>query len=128
MSIAVAVFAVACGRSEEAQEADRVLHAIDVLREAPTDALGERRKLLDALGADPAHGKLARDARDACVRAYAALLDGLDKKERVRARLDASVDLEMLADLAEAEKNIKVAQEAMPGCDTAVSLLRRANR
>jgi hypothetical protein len=66
----------ACGRSEAAQEADRVARAVDVVRDAPNDPVDARRDLLAKLAAEQAKDATAIAARDACVAAYTPFLEG----------------------------------------------------
>lgn len=122
---------VACGRSEQAQEADRVGRAIDVVRDAPNDPVQARRDLLAKLAAEPAKEPLAIAARDACVGAYTPFLEGQTLEAKVRESLKGSpgeVNLETLAELGQAETMLEQAKLKMPDCDRALHDLKHAHR
>lgn len=123
----VALLLAACGRPAELAEADRVLHAIDALRDAPAGALDARDALLVALEAQPVTLPESLAARDRCATAYRLLLDGKRLSDRVKKGLaePSTVDPALLADLVTAETRIKASAEAMPACDTAKSDLQR---
>jgi hypothetical protein len=136
LAAALALLATGCGRSAGQEEALALLHAADVLRDAPSEPLAARRALLEALERQPATRPLAVSARDACVRAYRPLLDAGDAEARVRRRLEApgpagssgpSALLDLQA-LVAAEAQVKESAAAMPACDTALAELRRAAR
>src|SRR5262249_7259544 len=68
IAIAIAILSsTACRRPADAGDRERVLHALDALRDAPGDALPERTRLLDALAATTAISPGPARARDACV-------------------------------------------------------------
>jgi hypothetical protein len=119
-----------CGRSQEATEADRVLRAVDVLRDAPSSALPARIELAGELERLPLTSPAAAGTRDACARAYRLLLDGSVLEQRARKALDGpgTPSPAVVQDLLEAEAKIKQSALAMPDCDRAVAELRRALR
>ncbi|WP_437675533.1 hypothetical protein [Sorangium sp. So ce131] len=133
-ALAVLCAGPGCGRSAEDQEADALLHAIDALRDAPSEPRAAREALLAALERQPASTPPAASARDTCVRAYRSLLDATAAEARVRALLAAPAGsagpgaLSDLADLAAAEVKLKESAEVMPKCAEALSELRRAAR
>jgi hypothetical protein len=119
----------ACGPSEERIEADRIGHAIDVLRNAPAHATEGRLALVEELEKQPAKGALAVAARDACARAYRTLEEANALERSVRKGLEgADPSPALLKDLADAEAKLSESREAMPVCETAVADLRRAHR
>ncbi|WP_437689006.1 hypothetical protein [Sorangium sp. So ce176] len=123
-----------CGRSAEQHEADALLRAIDVLRDAPSEPRAAREALLAELERQPASTPPAVSARDTCARAYRLLLDATAAEARVRALLEAPAGsagpgtLGDLTDLAAADAKIKESAETMPRCAEALSELRRAAR
>ncbi|WP_437483919.1 hypothetical protein WME75_43740 [Sorangium sp. So ce1014] len=133
-ALAVLAAAPGCGRSAERQEADALLHAIDVLRDAPSEARAAREALLAELERQPASTPPAASARDTCARAYRLLLDATAAEARVRALLEAPDGaagpgaLSDLTDLAAADAKVKESAEIMPKCAEALSNLRRAAR
>jgi hypothetical protein len=130
LGLGLAVSVLACGRRAELAEADRVLHAIDAVRESPPEALDARARLIDALEKQQATIPAAAQARDACTKAYRLLLDGRRLSDRVKKGLGspATVDPTILSDLATADAKIKASMEAMPACETAEADLRRKAR
>jgi hypothetical protein len=121
----------ACGRSEAAQEADRVARAVDVVRDAPNDPVDARRDLLAKLAAEQAKDATAIAARDACVAAYTPFLEGQTLEAKVRAALAASpgeVNLETLAELGQAEAMLEQAKLKMPECDRSLHDLKHKHR
>lgn len=125
--LALALVAAACGPSAEEREAAAVLRAADVLRDAPAEAGARRRELLAELERAPAASPRAARARDACVKAYRALLDGAALEAKVRAALSgtAAPSPADLANLLEAEAKIKESAAAMPDCEAGLADLRR---
>jgi hypothetical protein len=121
---------VGCGRSEEAVEAERVLRAIDVLRDAPSSALPARIELAAELERLPLRSPPAVGTRDACARAYRLLLDASLLEQRARKALDEPglPSATAVQDLLEAETKVKESSMAMPECDRAMAELRRATR
>ncbi|WP_433931844.1 hypothetical protein AB3662_45840 [Sorangium cellulosum] len=123
-----------CGRSAEQHEADALLRAIDVLRDAPSEPRAAREALLAELERQPASTPPAVSARDTCARAYRLLLDATAAEARVRALLEAPAGsagpgaLADLTDLAAADAKLKESAETMPRCAEALSELRRAAR
>ncbi|WP_438017012.1 hypothetical protein WMF18_40490 [Sorangium sp. So ce315] len=123
-----------CGRSAEQHEADALLHAIDALRNAPSEPRAAREALLAELERHPASTPPAVSARDTCARAYRLLLDATAAEARVRALLAAPAGsaglgaLSDLADLAAADAKIKESAATMPRCAEALAELRRAAR
>jgi hypothetical protein len=136
LALALLALGPGCGRSAEQREMDALLHAVDALRDAPSEPLAAREALLAALERQPAASPLSAGAKEACVHAYRPLLAASSAESRVRKLLDGrasagAVDegaLSALADLASAEAKIKESAAAMPGCDTALAELRRAAR
>jgi hypothetical protein len=120
-------FAAACGPSQEKIEADRVLHAINKLRDSPSEHLTGREALVTELERVSATSPPAVKARDACAHAYRLLVDGKKLSERVAKQLadPKTVTLEAARDLADAESKILESAAAMPTCETAVADLRR---
>ena len=115
----------ACGPSAEAIERDRVLHAIDELRDAPSDNLEARRKLVAALRGQPAVVPAIVRARDTCVTAYRLLIDGSELQSSVRSDLArGAVDPDLAARLLDAEAKIKQSATVMPDCERAIADLR----
>jgi hypothetical protein len=119
-----------CGPSKETVEAERVLRAIDVLRDSPGAAPVSRIELAGELERLPVTSPLAVAARDACARAYRLLIEGAALSDRVHKALDQpdAAAGAVLDDLAQAEAKIKKSSEAMPDCDRAAAELRRATR
>src|SRR4051812_15671102 len=118
--IAIAILRGAgCGRPAEADDRDRVLHALDALRDAPGDALPERTRLLDALAATNAISPRAARARDTCVAAYRLLLSGTSLGRGVQADLtsDAGPAAATIPRLLEAERKINQSRTLMPDCE-----------
>lgn len=117
----------ACGPSQEKIEAERVLHAINKLRDSPSEHLAGREALVTELERTPAASPPAVKARDACARAYRLLVEGKKLSERVAKQLadPKTMTLEVGRDLAGAEAKIAESAEAMPACETAVADLRR---
>ncbi|WP_437599363.1 hypothetical protein [Sorangium sp. So ce590] len=130
-ALAAVAAAPGCGRSAERQEADALLRAIDVLRDAPSEPRAAREALLAELERQPASTPPAASARDTCARAYRLLLDATAAEARVRALLEApdgSAGPGALSELAAADAKVKESAEIMPKCAEALSNLRRAAR
>ncbi len=129
---ALLAFALAgCGRSPESIEAERVLHSIDVLRNAPAGTVQGRLDLVLALEKEPAAGPLAKEARDRCAEAYRLLEEATALEAKIRKQLgdpDAPPPPSVVGDLAEAEAKVKQSKAEMPDCERAVAELRRAFR
>jgi hypothetical protein len=121
-----AVATSACGPSAETLEAQRVLRAIDVLRDAPTEPLSAREPLVADLERQEAKAPAALRARDACVKAYRLLLEGKTLHAGVEKQLSTpgGASLDTLRDLAAAETKIKESSEVMPECSRAAADLR----
>lgn len=120
---------VGCGPSPEAREAERVLVAIDRLRNAPSTE--NRTPLIDTLAAEKAEFAPAREARDACVKAYRALEEGAAAEARARAAFIAAAGQAtpaVVSDLVTAEQKVNESKEAMPACEQAQAALHRASR
>jgi hypothetical protein len=115
-----------CGPSAEAQEAARVLRAIDALRDATAEPLSAREGLVADLERQEAKSEKAARARDACAKAYRLLNEGKSLQARVEKALatPGSSGLDTLRDLGAAEAKIKESASAMPDCDSASSALR----
>jgi hypothetical protein len=122
--------AAACGPSAEDVERDRIVRAVDALRDAPGGAVEARRRLLDELERQPAAAHPAALARDTCASAYRHMLDAdaatLDIQRTIEAGEAARPDLP--SRLAEAEANVAQAKELMPPCERALADLRRPRR
>ena len=115
----------ACGPSPEAIERDRVLIAIDRVRDAPTGETSVRRQLLVDLDRTPATVPGVVRARDTCFSAYHSLIDGIDLQDSVRAALEKDdLSPHLAARLLEAESRIKQSEVVMPDCERAVAGLR----
>ncbi|WP_437927027.1 hypothetical protein WMF37_49695 [Sorangium sp. So ce291] len=130
-AVAALQAAPGCGPSAEQQEADALLHAIDALRDAPSEPRAAREALLAQLERQPASTPPAASARDTCARAYRLLLDATAAEARVRALLEAPAGAagpEALADLAAADAKVKESAEVMPRCAEALAELRRRGR
>ncbi|WP_437334685.1 hypothetical protein [Sorangium sp. So ce394] len=130
-AVAALAAAAGCGRSAEEQEADALLHAIDTLRNAPSEPRAGREALLAELERQPASTPPAASARDTCARAYRLLLEATAAEARVRALLEAPegpAALSDLTDLAAADAKVKESAEVMPRCAEALAGLRRARR
>ncbi|WP_441290130.1 hypothetical protein ACSRUE_05720 [Sorangium sp. KYC3313] len=130
-SVAMVQLAPGCGRSAEQQEADALLHAIDVLRDAPSEPREAREALLAELERQPASTPPAASAKDTCARAYRLLLDATAAEARVRALLEApdgAAGPGALADLVAADAKVKESAEVMPRCAEALAILRRSGR
>ncbi len=123
---AIALFACS-GPSPEKLEAERVLRAIDSLRNAPSEPLEPRIQLLNSLKKEPTQTQEATRARDACVKAYSHMLEGQTLKSKVKEALSDPKKLSpaIALDLSEAEAQIKQSIDAMPECSEATFQLRR---
>jgi hypothetical protein len=131
LAAALALALPACGRSEVAQEADRIARAVDLVRDAPNDPVDARRDLLAKLAAEPAKDPAAIAARDACVAAYTPFLEGQTLEAKVRGSLAGSpgeVNLETLAELGQAEAMLEQAKLKMPECDRSLHDLKHKHR
>jgi hypothetical protein len=131
LALALGLALPACGRSEVAQEADRIARAVDLVRDAPNDPVEARRDLLAKLAAEPAKDPAAIAARDACVAAYTPFLEGQTLEAKVRSSLAGSpgeVNLETLAELGQAEAMLEQAKLKMPECDRALHDLKHKHR
>jgi hypothetical protein len=130
VGLALALAATACGPSAEKLEADRVARSIDVLRNAPAETTTSRLHLVEELETQPATGKLAVSARDACARAYRSLEEASLLEAQVRKGMadPSTMTPAMLQDLVVAGEKVEASKAAMPGCERAVSELRMAFR
>jgi len=103
--------------------------AVDELRESAAADLPARRALIEKLEKLPASTPLARSARDECVKAYRALVDGKEAVAKFKHVLDdPKASAKDLGDLAGTEDLITRSEEAMPACNKAaddLSLYRR---
>jgi hypothetical protein len=126
----LACLGLSCGRPTEAAERDRVLHALDALRDAPSDALPMRRRLLANVEAVPATVPGVVQARDICALSYRLLLDGTEIELGVQAELagDAGAAAALLGRVIEAERKIKQSGTLMPDCEQAIAELRLRRR
>lgn len=121
-----------CGPSEEKLEKERVLRAIDVLRDAPSEPASAREALVADLEKMPVKGEAPARARDACARAYRLLIEGKALQKRVEEQLKppaggapSGATLDTLRDLAEAESKIGESKARMEDCASEVAALRR---
>jgi hypothetical protein len=121
------VAGAACGPSAEDVERDRVLRAIDALRDAPAQATEARRMLLDELERQPAVAAPAVLARDTCASAYRHMLDADATSRDIQRAVEAGeADRpDLPRKLAEAEANVAQAKLLMPACERALVELRR---
>lgn len=120
-----------CGDPAHEAERARVLHALDVLRDAPAEALSARADLLTALADAPARaGSPAAKARDTCVAAYRPLLEGSALTAELRAEAGKGPDHLVAAapKLLEAEQKIEQSRAKMPACEAAAAGLRLGRR
>jgi hypothetical protein len=94
-----------------------VLTALDRLGRAEP---AELEALVRELSALPASAPLAREARDRCASAYAALADARASMARAKEALasDSSVP-DALPALARAEQQHKASEAALPACERA---------
>ena len=116
--------AVSCGRPSEVVESQRVLAAIDALRDAPGLDTRRRRALLEALERQPAGARPAVEAREACSAAYRALLDADDLGREAGRGLLRGERTESPRQILEAEAGVAQARILMPGCESALAGLR----
>ncbi|AKT36196.1 hypothetical protein [Chondromyces crocatus] len=123
----VVLLAAACGPGADKVEAAAVLHAANVLRDAPSEPASARLGHLESLERAPATTPHAARARDACAHAYRLLLEGNALEAKVRAAIATPSGLtpDILRDLGTAEDKIKESTTAMPTCDEALADLRR---
>lgn len=119
-----------CGPSEEQLERARVLRAIDVLREAPSEPASAREALLADLEKMQVKGEAAARARDACARAYRLLIEGKALQVRVEEQLKtpSGATVDTLRDLAQAESKIDESKARMQDCTSDAAALRREAR
>jgi hypothetical protein len=124
-ALALLTLLAACDRAAPPSDRERVLHAVDALREAP--AGDARRRLLDDLARLPAAEPAAVRARDTCAAAYRLLFDGDAIAVNLRVALERGEPPgpDAAKDLREAEEKIAKAKEAMPACEEAQEALRR---
>ena len=116
-----------CGPSKEKLEAERVLRAIDVLRDSPPEPAAAREALVVELEKQQATYPLAIEARDKCARAYRLLIEGKALQAKVGTWLNkpGGETTEVLRDFLAAEAKVKESAEAMPDCSEAAANLRR---
>jgi hypothetical protein len=128
--LALALLAKGCARPEEAAERERVLHALDALRDAPGDALEARRKLLAEVSAATATAPGVVRARDTCALSYRLLLEGTEIQRGVKAELakGGGEPSALLPRLVDAERKIKQSGTLMPDCEQAIAELRLRRR
>lgn len=127
---ALLLLLAACGPSPEAVERDRVARSIDALRDAPSDALEQRRKLLEDLERQPTSFPPAERAKRDCAAAYRLLLDGTALEKKVEAALhkDEPPTAAVARDLIDAEAKIRKSAALMPDCQGSLAELRRPAR
>jgi hypothetical protein len=116
-----------CGPSQEKIEANRVLTAIDRVRDAPVEPPSAREAPLTELERVQASSPPAVKARDACAKAFRLLVDGKKLSDRVAKQLadPRTLTLQVAQELADAEAKIEESAASMPACETAVADLRR---
>ena len=132
---AVAVSA-GCDKGErERVEAGRVLHALEVVRNAPNE---NKRRPADELKTTPCTSPIVCGARDSCAEAYQHLARGTDAALRVKSELDrlekqmetqpdagAEKMTELAGELDRADREIGGARDSLRRCEEAASLMRR---
>lgn len=123
---ALALMAAACGPTGDDVERDRVVRAIDALRDAPGGGIEARRLLLADLEHQPAAAPPAALARDACVAAYRPMLDADQASREIQRAVEAGeADRpDLPARLADAEAKVTEAKRLMPACERALAELR----
>ena len=98
---------VGCAPSAEKVEAERVLHAVDAIRDSEAPA-ATRLDMVKALEADKATTPRAVAARDACAKAYRPLFEATVTMEAVKqAKEDGTVGPEVFGSLRDAEAAIE---------------------
>ncbi len=127
----VAVFCVlvpACSR--DAAEDRAVIAALDELRDSAAVDLTARRALIEKLEKLPASTPLAKSARDDCVKAYRALVDGKEAMAKLKRAIDDpnASGKDTLAGLAGTEDLIKRSEQTMPACNKAAADLSLSRR
>jgi hypothetical protein len=127
LAVAALLAVVACGPSAEKLEAERVLRAIDVLRDAPSEPSAAREALVTALEREQATFPAAVRARDTCAKAYRLLIEGKALQAKVGKGLSepGGATADVLRDFLAAESKITESAATMPQCDEAVADLRR---
>jgi hypothetical protein len=125
-ALGLLLIAAACGPPAEVVERERLLAAIDALRDAPSADTRRRRGLLEALERQAATTPPAVEARDACASAYRALLDADDLGTEMLHALNRGEGPppDLPAQLREAEAKAAQARSRMPGCESALTRLR----
>ena len=127
VAVLCVLLGLACSR--DAAEDRAVIAAVDELRDSAAADPSARRALIEKLEKLPASTPLARSARDECVKAYRALVDGKEAMAKFKHALeDPKASAKDLGDLAGTEDLIKRSEEAMPACNKAavdLSLSRR---
>lgn len=123
---AVLLLVAACGRSAEEAERERVVAAIDAVRDAPIRDVPLRRTRLEALRLRPASAPAVASARDVCAAAYAHLFNADDIEVEVRRAVESGEEdrPDLPRRLEEAEADIARARAEMPACEAAVAGLR----
>jgi hypothetical protein len=117
--------AAACGPSPEQVERERVLHALDALRDSPAADRPGRRKLIADLETQSAVVPAAARARDTCALAYKLLLEGTELQESVRGSLEkGEPTAELGARLLAAQAKIQQSGTVMADCERAAADLR----
>jgi hypothetical protein len=112
-------------------EAERVARAVSVLREADNAA---KRPLLNALSAQRCTEPPVCELQRTCAEAYRGHLDGVQKSEAVRQKLDAPEggaplqSAELLQELDTAEHMLHMARESVRQCADLEGKLRRKYR
>jgi len=119
-----------CSFGEHAEDR-AIIAAIGALRDASSDDLGRRMRLVEELEKKPATSALGRRARDACASAYRTLVEGQEAADRVRRGLAgpaSEAPKNLLADLAASEEKIRKAEAEMPSCEKAAAELGLSRR
>lgn len=125
-AFALLVQVPACGPSAERREAEEVLRAVQVLREA---APGARTGPLTALAALAPKGDASATARRACLEAYQPHQKAKDLMQEIGdAVVNDRAGDQHGALLLEAQALIAESQAKMPACEEAVQGLRRVHR
>jgi hypothetical protein len=123
---------VACDGTQQAAErsdADRVAHAVRLLREAPNDA---KRPLLRALEGVECTSPRACEVRERCLEGYGSYLEALDAIATARRALardgGAAADERTALLLAVAQRKLKQAEVAVERCTVLSAALVRKSR
>jgi hypothetical protein len=133
LALAFAAVGVGCGPDVD-RDADRSLRdAIERLRGDTGASPEQRRMLLATVGALPAHGAAAQEAKSACIPAYTSLATAEEEIASAELQMKAALAVEAPAraaatEVASAEQHLAAAKQAMPACDAAAVRLAIAVR